>query len=76
MVLKDHSKEGKNSRVVIPKNKMLSITSNSIINFNNFYTNENMNNRSISTINNEINTSINENINNSFVHVTLNSNNP
>ena len=76
MVLKDHSKEGKNSRVVIPKNKMLSITSNSIINFNNFYTNENINNKTISSINNEMNTSINENINNSFVHVTLNSNNP
>ena len=78
MVLKDHSKEGKNSRAVIPKTKVLSITSNSkeIINFNNFYTNENINNKTISSINNEMNTSINENINNSFVHVTLNSNNP
>ena len=78
MVLKDHSKEGKNSKVIISKNKMLSISSNSkeIISFNNFYTNENINNKTISTINNEMNTSINENINNSFVHVTLNSNNP
>ena len=66
---KDHSKDNKNQR-----SKVLSITSNTneLINYNNYLTNDNINN----DINNDINISSNENMNNSYIHITLNSNNP
>ena len=75
VIAKDHSKENKNSKNINTRSKLLSITSNNneIINFNNYLTNDNINKKNS---NNDINLSNNENINNSYIHITLNSNNP
>ena len=73
---KDHSKESKNTKNMKARNKLLSITSNNndYLNLNNYLTNNTNNNKNTM---NDINLSNNnENINNSYIHITLNSNNP
>ena len=73
----EHNKDNKNLKNINARSKVLSITSNTneLINFNNYLTNDNIN-KKMNIINNDLNTS-NENINNnSYIHITLNSNNP
>ena len=79
--LSAHSKDKKsiknikNLKNINARSKILSIISNNndMLNINNYLTNDNINNKNIS---NDINISNNENANNSYIHITLNSNNP
>ena len=68
-ISKDNSKDNNNYKSINQRSKVLSITSNTNEIINNYLTNDTNNN-------NEINISNNENMNNSYIHITLNSNNP
>ena len=71
--------EKQSSKTVNTRSKVLTISSNpnEIVNINNYFTNEN--NATDNIVNNDISTNRNENENinnNSYIHITLNSNNP
>ena len=71
--------EKHSSKTVNTRSKVLTISSNpnEIVNINNYFTNDN--NATDNFVNNDISTNRNENENinnNSYIHITLNSNNP
>ena len=76
---KEKNEKHNSSKTVNTRSKVLTISSNhnEIININNYFTNDN--NPTESIVNNDISTNRNENENienNSYIHITLNSNNP
>ena len=75
IVEKSYSKDNKFQKYINSRSKILSISSNinEKKNYNNYFTNDNIN---IKNNNERINVSNNENIDNSYILITLNSNNP
>ena len=71
----DHSKDNKIQKSINSRTKVLSVTSNTSeeTNYNNYFSNDIINSKNN---NDDINMSNNENIDSSYIHITLNTNNP